>query len=164
MIRNVQVEFNGDLSVPTGAVSGSSFVLTRLGTTPTNIGLTVVSRNFAAGKTTIVLGFTSGTQASGSLADGNYRLLVDYAALSTDGDGDNLVGGTRTINFHRFFGDSDGDRDVDARDAANYRAGMQGTSRWVPVFDFDNDGSLLNSGLQDNEDKLAFFANYGRIL
>lgn len=164
MIRNVQVEFNGNLSVPTGAVSGSSFVLTRLGTTPANVGLTVVSRNFAAGKTTLVLGFTSGTQASGSLDDGNYRLVIDYAALSTDGDGDSLVGGTRTINFHRFFGDSDGDRDVDSRDAANYRAGLLGTTRWVSVFDFDNDGSLLNSGLQDNEDKIAFFANYGKLL
>ncbi len=50
MIRNVQVEFNGDLSVPTGAVSGSSFVLTRLARLQLNIGLTVVSRNFAARK------------------------------------------------------------------------------------------------------------------
>ena len=101
---------------------------------------------------------------SGSLNDGNYRLVIDYGALGIDGDGNGLTGGLRTINFHRFFGDSDGDRDVDSRDAANYRAGVLGNTTWRSVFDFDNDGLLLTGGLQDQQDREAFFANYGRVL
>ncbi len=165
MIRNVQVVFNGDVSVPTGPVTNSSFVLTRLGATPASIGLTVVSRAFAAGKTTVVLGFTSGTSSvSGSLNDGNYRLVIDYGVLGIDGDGNGQLGGTRTISFHRFFGDSDGDRDVDARDAANYRSALQGVTTWRSIFDFDNDGILITGSIQDQQDKDAFFANYGRLL
>ena len=113
----------------------------------------------------MVLGFTSGTHSvSGSLNDGNYRLVIDYGVLGIDGDGNGQVGGLRTINFHRFFGDSDGDRDVDARDSANYRTGLRGTTSWLALFDFDNDGFLLTGGLQDQQDKDAFFANFGRLL
>lgn len=165
MIRNAQIVFNGDVTVPTGPVTNSSFVLTRLGSPPTSIGLTVVSRTFVSGKTTVVLGFTSGTNSvSGSLNDGNYRLVIDYGALGIDGDGNGQTGGLRTINFHRFFGDSDGDRDVDSRDSANYRAGLQGNTSWRSLFDFDNDGTLLTGGLQDQQDKDAFFANFGKRL
>jgi hypothetical protein len=165
MIRNVQVVFNGNVAIPTGPVTNSSFILSRLGGSPMSIGLTVVSRIFAGGKTTVLLGFTSGTHSvSGSLNDGNYRLVIDYGVLGIDGDGNGQVGGLRTINFHRFFGDSDGDRDVDARDSANYRTGFRGNASWLALFDFDNDGVLLTGGLQDQQDKDAFFANFGRLL
>ncbi len=165
MIRNVQAVFNGDVAIPAGPVTNSSFVLSRLGGSPMSIGLTVVSRIFSGGKTTVLLGFTSGTHSvSGSLNDGNYRLVIDYGVLGIDGDGNGQVGGLRTINFHRFFGDSDGDRDVDARDSANYRTGLRGNASWLALFDFDNDGVLLTGGLQDQQDKDAFFANFGRLL
>ena len=164
MIRNVQVVFNGDVTIPTGTVANSSFVITKLGTTPTNIGLTVVSSSVASGKTAVVLGFTSGTLPSGSLADGNYRLVIDYGVLGIDGDGNGTIGGTRTVNFHRLFGDSDGDRDVDASDYKNYVAGVRGTTKWISIFDADNDGSLKTGSLQDEDDKIAFFANYGRSI
>jgi hypothetical protein len=161
MIRNVQVVFNGNVAVSTGAVSNASFVLIRLGSNQ-NIGLTVVSRVFAGGFTTVVLGFTSGTHSvSGSLNDGNYRLVIDYSVLGIDGNGDGQLGGLGTTNFHRFFGDSDGDRDVDSRDTANYRAGLRGNASWLSLFDFDNDGSLLSGGFQDQQDKDAFFSNFG---
>ena len=158
MIRNVQIVFNGDVAVPTGAVTNSSFVLSRLGAGSANVGLTVISRVFSAGKTTVVLGFTSGTESlSGSLLDGNYRLVVDYGLLGIDGNGDGQIGGLRTINFHRFFGDSDGDRDVDANDYRNYLLGTRGTSSMLSLFDRDSDNSLL-------DERDAFFANYARRL
>ena len=163
MVRRMEIVFDGTFSVPTGAVSGSGFVLTNT-TTSSNVGLSVISSTSAAGKTTIVFEFTSSIQASGSLTDGNYRLVIDYAALGIDGDADDVVGGTRTITFHRLFGDSDGDRDVDSIDARNYRLGLRGASQMVSLFDFDNDGSLLNGGLPDLDDRDAFFANFGKYL
>ncbi len=164
MIQNVQIVFSGNLTVLAGAVTNGGFVLTKLGTTGTNVGLRVDSSGFNAlsGKTTIVLDFTSGTLAAGSLADGTYRLLIDYGVLNIDGDSDGRAGGTKTINFHRLFGDSDGDRDVDARDYSNYVAGVRGVTKWTSIFDSDNDGSLRVGSLQDNDDKIAFFANFGR--
>ena len=163
MVRRMEIVFDGTFSVPVGAVSGTGFVLTNT-TTSSNVGLSVISATSAAGKTTVVFEFTSSIQASGSLTDGNYRLVIDYAALGIDGDADNVVGGTRTISFHRLFGDSDGDRDVDSRDSRNYRLGLRGVSQMVSLFDFDNDGSLLNGGLPDEEDRDAFFANFGKYL
>ena len=164
MVRRIQVVFDGDVTVPTGAIANNSFQVTNTGTSA-NIGLTVASSTFAAGRTTVVLELTSGTEASGSLVDGDYRLVIDYGVLGIDGDGDSLVGGTRTVDFHRFFGDSDGDRDVDSRDAANYVRGLRGNASWRSVFDWDNDGSLLAIGpVQDPDDKAAFFANFGHIL
>ena len=158
MIRNVQVVFNGNVAVPTGAVINSSFVLSRLGAGSANVGLTLISRVFSAGKTTVVLGFTSGIESlSGSLLDGNYRLVIDYGLLGIDGNGDGQIGGFRTINFHRFFGDSDGDRDVDANDYRNYLLGTRGTSSMLSLFDRDSDNSLL-------DERDAFFANYARRL
>ena len=127
MVRRLQVVFDGEMTIPIGTVTNSSFTVTNTGTS-SNIGLTVISSTVDAGKTTVVLEFTSGTQASGSLIDGNYRLVIDYGVLGIDGDGDSLVGGTKTVSFHRFFGDSDGDRDVDAQDSTNYRAGLVGST------------------------------------
>jgi hypothetical protein len=165
MVREVQVVFTGDIVIPAGPVLNGSFVATRLGATNTPVGVSVISSTIAAGQTTVVLRFTSSVHAaSGSLIDGNYRLVIDYGVLGIDGDGNSVVGGTRTINFHRFFGDSDGDRDVDARDSANYRSALLGASSWRSVFDFDNDGFLVSGGVQDKEDKDAFFANFGRVL
>ena len=169
MIRRIQVVFNGVISVPLGSVTNNSFRLTTDTATPVARSLTVISSTVLGGKTTVVLGFTTGIQASGSLIDGNYKLEIDGGLLAVDGDSNGIVGGTRTIKFHRFFGDSDGDRDVDSRDSANYAAGLRGNSAWRSIFDFDNDGSLLNGSLlngatQDLDDKNAFFANFGKLL
>jgi hypothetical protein len=84
--------------------------------------------------------------------------------LAVDGDGDGIVGGTRTIKFHRLFGDSDGDRDVDSLDSANYARALRGATSWLSVFDFDNDGSLFTGSSQDLDDKNAFFENFGKLL
>jgi len=165
MVRRVQVVFDGDVPVPLGAVTDGSFVVTKRGTTNNNIGVTVVSRSSDGVKTTVVLGFTSGTQTSGSLADGIYRLTINYGILNIDGDG--LIGSTKTINFHRFFGDSDGDRDVDANDSKNYKAGIKssiaGGSAWRSLFDHDNDGTLSSGSSYDRQDYDAFFGAVGTV-
>jgi hypothetical protein len=127
---------------------------------------TIVSQT--ANSTEIELTFQGASILNGSLADGRYQLVIDGAkitdsnGIAVDADGTGQPGGILSSNFHRFFGDSDGDGDVDARDAGNYRAGLRGNATWRSVFDFDNDGMLLNGAAQDQEDRDAFFANFGK--
>ena len=74
------------------------------------------------GQTVAVLTFDGTEFVGGSLADGSYTLTVradrvhDRWGRELDGDGNGSAGGNRVDGFFRLFGDSDGDRDVDARD------------------------------------------------
>ena len=91
----------------------------------------------------------------GSLADGNYRLrvlnaaVVDSAGQHLDGSGDGVADGETyddaVLAFYRFFGDIDGDRDVDAADSFRFRQAAAGTPvdpGDLSAFDFDGDGDL----------------------
>ena len=77
-----------------------------------------------------------------------------------DGDGDGSAGGNRVDGFHRLFGDSDGDGDVDwldrelFRSAFNKRAGDAG---YLWYFDFDGDGDV------DDFDNGQFNRRFGRF-
>ncbi len=83
------------------------------------------------GRTEVVLRFSGAGTRTGTngLADGNYELEVNGSLVSVrgtsrnlDGDGDGIAGGIyrfghlATDQFFAFFGDLDGDRDVDALD------------------------------------------------
>ncbi len=156
IIQHVQVVIDGDITVPTGAITNSSFALTNL-TASTNVGLSVDSVNESGDSTTIVLSFTSGTDLNGSLTNGNYRLIIDGALLGVDADGSGSVGGSRTVSFHRLFGDSDGDRDVDGSDFVSLIRGFYGNPAFQNVFDQDDDGNLF-------EELGSFFSSFGRRL
>lgn len=156
IIRHVEVVVDGNITVPTGAVANAGFVLQNLAASA-NVGLSVDSSTFSAGKTTIVLSFTSSLDANGSLIDGNYQLTIDGGVLGIDGNGDGSVGGSRIINFHRLFGDSDGDRDVDGGDYMNFYAAHFGDTALTNVFDVDDDDMVA-------DDIMAFFAQFGKIL
>jgi hypothetical protein len=117
------------------------------------------------GRTIVTLVFQGNhVDLGGSLRDGNYDLvvksdLIRVNGLSLDGDNDGVAGGdfyfgrtaedniVATDNFFRMFGDTDGDRDVDAFDTARFNAVFQlwrqGT--WTPIsymFDIDGDSYL----------------------
>jgi arylsulfatase A-like enzyme len=89
-----------------------------------------ISLNVAAsvvnGRTIAVLTFTGSDIVGGSLADGNYTLTIrgdhirDEEGRELDGDNDGNGGGERVETFHRLFGDSDGDRDVDLGDLRRF--------------------------------------------
>jgi hypothetical protein len=73
---------------------------------------------------------------NGSLIDGRYVLTID----GTQFIGGLPAGGDVVFNFHRLFGDSDGNASVTAADFAAFRLvyGTTGPS----MFDFDNNGSV----------------------
>jgi len=72
---------------------------------------------------------------SGSLIDGNYSLSVE-SALVLDNGGRSMAS-DYTLNFHRLFGDSDGNRVVDSSDFAVFRSFF---GLGASFFDFDGDG------------------------
>lgn len=156
IIRHIEVTIDGEITVPTGAIATGSISLKNLDTS-TSVGLSVDSAAISGGMTTIVLSFTSGTGASGSLVDGNYRLLIDGILLGVDADDSGSVGGTNTTDFHRLFGDSDGDRDVDGQDYMNFYAAHFGDAAFTNVFDLDDDDIVA-------DDIMAFFMQFGKIL
>jgi hypothetical protein len=76
-----------------------------------------------------------------------FRDAFGYMPVGTRIDQD------RALAFHRLFGDSDGDKDVDNLDSLRFRSSQGSTStaanyKWY--FDFDNDGDV------DNLDSLRF--------
>jgi len=119
----------------------------------TAIGLTDQLNNPVAGVTASVAGLGTNTLTvtfsgpaviGGSLPDGLYRLTVNGQLVYSEGrtvdaKNDGTPGSTATIDFHRLFGDADGDRDVDATDFGAFRSAFGGSNF---VFDFDGDGDV----------------------
>jgi hypothetical protein len=100
------------------------------------------------GRTVVVLTFTGSGVLGGSLADGNYTLTIwsdrvhDAQGRSLDGDSDGTAGGDHTDNFFRLYGDSDGDRDVDARDLGRFLSTLgrqEGDAGFLWYMDLNDD-------------------------
>ncbi len=114
MVNSLTVTFDRVVTFDTGAFS----LLNQNGGV---VGLSVAT-SVVGGRTVAVLTFSGSGVLGGSLADGNYTLTVrgdrvrDTVGRELDGDRDGNGGGNRADGFHRLFGDSDGDRDVDVRD------------------------------------------------
>lgn len=92
----------------------------------------------------LVITFAGDEVIGGSLSDGRYSLFID-AGKVTDRFGQTLVGGDQRFRFHRLFGDSDGDRDMDTTDLGRVRqslGGRIGDAKYRPEFDFDADGDI----------------------
>lgn len=92
-----------------------------------------------------------------SLPDGNYVASLVTAPAT------NPVGprASHSVQFHRLFGDRDGDRDVDFSDSywmRNTWLQARGSNRFDPSFDHDGDGRVGNLDLQ------RFNSNYFTIL
>nr|WP_161501361.1 Ig-like domain-containing protein [Rhodopirellula sp. SM50] len=103
----------------------------------------------------------------GMLLDGNYQLtmkagLITVGAMVLDGNGDgtaadHVFGNEATDNFFRFFGDSDGDRDVDGQDYGRFGRSFlkqTGMSGFDPILDSDADGDV------DGQDYGRFGQNF----
>jgi hypothetical protein len=91
--------------------------------------------------TTVTLTFSGAGTQFGSLADGRYTVTVLSSQVlgieALDGDADGLAGGDYVANFHRLFGDSNGDARVDSVDFLAFRLGLGMNN---PAFDYDGDG------------------------
>ena len=99
------------------------------------------------------------------LGNGDYRATVlsmgvyDTAGNPLDGNKDGVGGDEYSFQFHRFFGDSDGNRVVNARDYANLRYALRfRDAARTAAFDSDGDGDL------DARDATRFRQTQGRRL
>jgi hypothetical protein len=93
---------------------------------------------------TYVLTFTGPGVVNGSLADGRYTLRL-HADRVHDDSGQILAGGDSILNFHRLFGDSDGDGDTDMRDMLAFRGSLYknvGEAGYLSYFDYNGDETL----------------------
>ncbi|MCA9136524.1 MAG: hypothetical protein KDB00_07190 [Planctomycetales bacterium] len=151
----VTVVFDGNVTVPASAVQ---LVNLDTGTALTSM---IVNTRYEYGKTYVEITFGSGayvvdrdpsasTGLRSSLADGNYQLTILSVNVTSPVSGrdmaaDFVFGDAATDQFFRYFGDSDGDRDVDAEDFGQLALSFlktTGTSGYNEDLDFDGDGDV----------------------
>ena len=145
MVETLFVYFDDTMTLNPGW-----FTLQRLsaGATPTvNATSEVVS-----GRTVATLTFSgAGLDTGNSLQDGNWRLTLNGAFIITstgqqyDGDADGNPGGNYVFNFHRLFGDANGDRTVDGSDFSLFGNSFgltNGQAGFNPAFDGNVDGTV----------------------
>jgi arylsulfatase A-like enzyme len=143
MVKSLTITFDREVTFDPGAFG----LLSADGITVSmNVAASVVG-----GQTVAVLTFSGSDIIGGSLADGNYMLTIrgdhirDMVGREVDGDGDGNGGGDRTNGFHRLFGDSDGDRDVDLTDLGRFLStlGRQtGDLGYLSYFDVNADNRI----------------------
>ncbi|MCS7469113.1 GEVED domain-containing protein [Stieleria sp. ICT_E10.1] len=154
-VTNVRVTFDGLVDIEADA-----FELRKHGTedglVTTAFTLATDTRNNSVAALTFSGPHTRG--ASAALEDGNYQLTIDPTkvhragtSIALDGDGDGLQGGTyafgttATDQFFAFFGDTDGDRDVDGQDYGRFGLTFlksAGTPGFNSDLDSDGDGDV----------------------
>jgi len=163
MVRSLTMLVDGRISV----APGTAFTLNRTGGgPPVSFEVVVGSFTYVGDNATRVQLTFAGTGLAGgalkSLPDGVYTLVLDgggvvNGGLSLDADGDGTPGGTRSLEFHRFFGDANGDRVVDSSDFLAFRAAyVTGNATLWAIFDANGDGVF------STEDLNAFNFNFRR--
>jgi hypothetical protein len=166
-VESLRIEFSSEVDL-----SPEAFELFRRDA-ENSLVPTALQSSLIAGRTVAILQFAGPLTESGSLADGNYELVVSAAGIADiygnplDGDGDLVpgddyqFGADEADNFFRFFGDANGDRSVDGSDFSQFRTSYgrrAGASGFDAQFDFDGN---LAVGLSDYR---AFQIRYGRQL
>ncbi len=152
MVKSVTLTFSAAVTLDPGAVR-----LTRGGTA---VGGVDVSTTTANGKTVAVLTFHGNDAVGGSLADGRSALTV--VAAKVRGPAGSALAGDFVANFHRLFGDTDGNGRVDDADldrfirAIDKRRGQDG---YVWYVDFNGDGAIDRT-----TDYYQFLSHYGRAV
>ncbi len=157
IVRHVQVVLEGTISITEASLTDGTFAVTNL-SLGEDVALIFDSVVQSAGRTVVVLSFAEGTSVvGGGLVDGNYQLKIDGGPHSFDADGSGAAGGVAETLFHRLFGDTDGDRDVDNSDYGKFYQAYFGDEVYQATLDRDDDNDLF-----DEID--TFFSNYGKQL
>jgi len=112
----------------------------------------------SADRQTYTITFSGSAVIGGSLPDGIYDLTLTGSAVADDTG--NPVAGNSLWTFHRLFGDSDGNRIVNALDYARLKNSFARSSS-DPLFNsaFDYEGNSLINAL----DLARFRQRYGLI-
>ena len=109
------------------------------------------------GETVVVLTFRGSGTAYGGLIDGHWTLRVRALRVHRADMPTVTMAADSLTRFHRFFGDADGDRDVDAADRTAFLLALgQTTPVALGTFDFDGDGDV------DAADQTQFNRRYGK--
>ncbi|WP_167546952.1 ELWxxDGT repeat protein [Stieleria maiorica] len=154
MLESVSLVFEEEVSI---TESGIELVNRDTGTEVTSLivnsvfrnGQTIVELTFGPGPSVVTRDQAGTTGLLNSLADGNYQLTVRSTAVASLQTGLNLDvdfvhGELAADRFFRFYGDSDGDRDVDGQDYGRFGTTFLRTSpdEYNPDLDFDGDGDV----------------------
>ncbi|PAY21344.1 hypothetical protein CKO51_01835 [Rhodopirellula sp. SM50] len=136
-----------------------------------DVGQVNVVTNNQGGRTIATLSFAGQSTTGSSLADGNYRLTIGSTNVRDSVSGramsDNFVfgrplsGEPQSDGFFRFYGDTDGDRDVDGQDYGRFGLSFlksSGDQAYNPDLDSDGDGDV------DGQDYGRFGLNFLRRL
>ena len=156
-VTQLAVTFSGVAALP--ANPAAAFRLARFG--GGQVGGFTATAATVGGVTVVTLtGFTGAETVGGSLADGRYALTVLAGQVANfDGNGDGTAGddyvlnGTATNGLFRYYGDADGDGDVDGSDLVAFVPTLFNAGAYNPAFDFDGDGDV------DGTDLVAFVQN-----
>lgn len=161
MVTSLTVTFSEAVQLDHGAIQ-----IKKLGVDGGPIAIRI-AKSEVQGRSVFTVTFSGSLAPGGSLSDGNYRLTIrgdrirDLAGTALDGDRDGVAGGNARDDFFRLFGDSDGDRDVDADDRTQFRAWRKKSEAGVGyhyMFDADRDRDI------DATDAAEFYARYGTRL
>lgn len=130
MVGSLAIYFSGNVSLDPGAIEvrDSSGKL---------ITTTLLPLTLQAGKTVATVQFAS-------LADGAYTLTV-FASKVKDTTSKVAMLANSTTKFHRLFGDSDGDADIDASDLFRFNQAQGKTSTqtgYLSYFDFNKNNKI----------------------
>ncbi len=150
MVKSVTLTFGAAVTLDAGAVR-----LTRDGALVAGVDIAV---SLVGGKTVAVLTFHGNDAVGGSLADGRYALTV--VAAKVRGLAGSSLAGDFVTNFHRLFGDTDGDGRVDGWDLDRFVRAMD-RRRGQPGYQWSLDAG--DDGTVDRTtDYVRFLRNYGR--
>ncbi|HEX3148917.1 MAG TPA: Ig-like domain-containing protein [Gemmataceae bacterium] len=151
MVRSLTITFDTLVTVDSGA-----FQVKRSNGTIAGLKKTVTTVN---GVTQVVLTFTSTGTYGGSLTDGLWTLKVIKTKVHRADFHSTVMAADSVTSFHRLFGDSDGDRDVDAADQSAFNAAYgQTNAPSLATFDFDHDGDI------DATDRTKFNTRFGQSI
>ena len=139
-IEQLRVDFSNVVSF-VGAPSAAFRLEKIVGGVPAGtVGINVATA-VVGGHTQATITFTSDTQF-GSLADGRYRLTVIANQVTLGGV---PMSADHVTNFHRYYGDANGDARVDIADfglfSTTYNRQL-GQSGYLGYFDFNNDNRV----------------------
>jgi len=160
LVRTIQVKFSEDVSFPDGLATAFQVARFANGTTG-NVALDLVQSGRDV-TITFKAGGAVGVDLGNSLLDGTYRLTivadkVSGSAGTLDGNGNQISEGSPTDNsvteFHRLFGDANGDGAVTAFDFNAFR--LEYGSTGASIFDYDDTGSVTAADFN------AFRLRYG---
>jgi hypothetical protein len=134
VVRSLAVTFSGQVTFDAGA-----FALRRADGATVNPAVAVAVVN---GRTVATLTFSGANIESGSLADGRWTLTVVASKVHDAAQPTLTMAADATAAFHRYFGDRDGDGDVDGTDVNAIVPALFNPANYDPAFDFDGDADV----------------------